>query len=172
MARLLLILELALGAGNALYGQLVDEDKLKAVFLYNFLKFVEWPENMAMNPAGICVLGESPVMAPLEQIASNNPGLVIRQISGAREATGCQIVFFGSPDRKRWRPVLDDINGNPKIKGVLTVAEGDGFLSAGGVMNLKTEGGQIRIQVNPAAAEKEKLRISSKLLSLAQIVRK
>jgi len=172
MARLLLILELALGAGNALYGQLVDEDKLKAVFLYNFLKFVEWPENMPMNPACICVLGESSVMAPLEQIAGNNPGLVIRQISGAREASGCQIIFFGSPDRKRWRPALDDINGDPKIKGVLTVAEADGFVSAGGAMNLKTEGGQIRIQVNPAAAEKEKLRISSKLLSLAQIVRK
>jgi YfiR/HmsC-like len=155
-------------------GQAVDEYQLKAAFIYNFAKFVEWPPQAfrnASDPINVCILGQSPVGAALEQTVAGKTvdkrAFVVRQIYDTRGAAGCQILFVGSSEKKRWRAILGELN----TAGILSVGDDEGFASSGGVANFKLEDGRIRIEVNVGAAEKERLRISAKLLNLAQIVK-
>lgn len=93
---------------------------------------------------------------------------MVRQLPSDLPPTGCQILFIGSSEAKRLRAIL----GSMKTTGVLTVGETETFASEGGVINFRIEAGTVRLQVNLEAAEQAKLRISSKLLSLAQIVKR
>jgi hypothetical protein len=153
----------------------IEEYQVKAAFIYNFAKFVEWPPQAFKNstdPITICVLGQNPFGNALEEAVSGKTvegrTFVVRTLSGEQPAVGCQIVFVSSSERKRFHAILGEI----KAGGVLTVGETETFASEGGVINFKIEAGRVRLQVNVDAAEQAKLRISSKLLSLAQIVKR
>ena len=91
----------------------------------------------------------------------------MRQISDIKQASHCQILFVSSSERMRYGAILRELR-----TGVLTVGETEGFIEEGGVVNLKLDGGKVQIQVNINAADQAGVRISSKLLSLAQIIRK
>ncbi len=155
--------------------QIIDEYQVKAAFLYNFAKFVEWPPQAFQTPTDpitICVLGPNPFGNALEEAVSGKRvegrTFMVRQLSSDLPPAGCQILFIGSSEAKRWRAIL----GGIKTTGVLTVGETETFASEGGVINFRIEAGTVRLQVNLDAAEQAKLRISSKLLSLAQIVKR
>jgi len=160
---------------GAIEGQDVEEYRLKAAVLYNLAKFVEWPPNTfrnAADPIVTCILGDSPFGRSLERELDGKSiedrRFLVRRVAEAGQAGSCQILIVTASERKRWRAALGEIKGG----GILTVSEADGFASDGGVANLKLESGKVRIQINVEAAERERLRISSRLLSLAQIVNK
>jgi hypothetical protein len=148
------------------------EYQVKAAFLYNFAKFVEWPAQSFKSPhdpISICILGKNPFGDALVETVQgktvNGRPLVIRQLEDARESS-CHILFVRFSEQKRLRSVLESISG----RGVLTVGETDTFTADGGIINFKIDGEKIRFQINIEATRREKLRISSKLLSLAEIV--
>jgi hypothetical protein len=151
-----------------------DEYQVKAAFLYNFAKFVEWPSATlgSPRPFAICVLGQDPFGRTLEDTvngkAVGEKALVVRRLSEVKAAAHCQILFVSSSERKRFGAILGEL----RTGGVLTVGETDGFIEEGGVINLKLDGGKIQIQINLNAAEQADVRISSKLLSLAEVIRK
>jgi hypothetical protein len=154
-------------------GQAIDEYQLKAAFLYNFAKFVTWPPESFQNskdPIVVCILGPNPFGGALEQAVQGKVvegrKLLVLQISDGKQASSCQILFISSSERKRWRSIIVEL----KSSGILTVGETEGFADQGGVVNFKLDGNRVRLEVNIDAAEEQKLRISSKLLSLAQIV--
>ena len=154
--------------------QMIDEYQVKAAFLYNFAKFVEWPPEAfktSRDPIRICVLGHNPFGGFLEEAIHGKSiegrAFVFRQVSGTEEATGCQILFIGSSDTRRFRSLAQSL----KPAGILTVGETQGFASDGGVINFKLEDGRVRFEINVDAAEHAQLHISSKLLGLAQIVK-
>lgn len=158
---------------TCVYGQGVTEHQLKAAFLYNFAKFVEWPAESFRRPTDpvvSCVLGDSAIQAALADAGRTAPigerNFVVRRVSEAEQMRECHILFVPVSERKRWRSLLPEIRRG----GVLVVGESDGFLSEGGVVNLKLDSGRIRIQIDVAAAERERLRISSRLLSLAEVL--
>ncbi len=93
--------------------------------------------------------------------------LIVRTVSDLDQVSNCHILFIGSSDRKYLRSILRDL----KLTGVLTVGDTEGFAAEGGVANFKLEGNKVRIEINTSAAEQQRLRISPKLLSLAQIVK-
>jgi hypothetical protein len=168
-------LAIVLGAACApgLQGQ-VNEYQVKAVFLYNFARYVEWPSQSfkaANASVTICILGQNPFGNALEQAVAGKDvegrSLVVRQISDFQTGGNCQILFVGSSERKRFRSMAVRLKGS----GVLTVGETQGFTADGGVMNFKLEDGKVRFEIDLDAAAREHLRISSKLLSLAQIVK-
>jgi hypothetical protein len=149
------------------------EYQVKAAFLYNFTKFVEWPPGLfesSDSPISICVLGQNLFGHVLQETVRgktvNGRMLVVSGIPDARSATHCQIVFVSSFERMRFGAILGELRS-----GILTVGETDAFIEAGGIVNLKLESGRIQIQVNINAAEQAGVHISSKLLSLAQIIR-
>jgi hypothetical protein len=161
-------------AAAAVPGQEIEEYQFKAAFLYNVAKFVEWPPGAFKGPNDpivSCILGETPLDSVLEQGAKGKTvgdrKFVMRHISDVRQASGCHILFVSASERKRWRSIFE----GTKNSGILTVGESDGFATEGGVINFKLDGDKIRIQVNLEAANQEGLRLSSRLLSLSQIVK-
>jgi hypothetical protein len=151
----------------------LDEYHVKAAFLYNFAKFVEWPSGTFVNakdPITICVYGHDPFGHSLEQaiagraIASRS--LAIRNIASVQQIAGCQILFIGTTEAKRVVSILLDIHA----PGILTIEESDASGADGEVINLRLEGDKVRFDINVEAADRAKLRISSHLLGLAHIV--
>ena len=174
-----LTIRLALLACVALRAQAeiatIDEYQVKAAFLYNFAKFVDWPREAfggPTDPIRIYVIGQDPFGRALEDAVNgksfNGREFVVRQISDIKQAGRCQILFVSSSERKRYGAILGELHAG----GVLTVGETDGFTEQGGMVNLKLESGRVQIQINLSAAEEARVRISSKLLSLAQIIQK
>jgi hypothetical protein len=169
---LCLSLALLLAAGGACAQEVQpSEYQLKAAFLFNFAKFVEWPEEAFSAPDApmvIGVLGENPFGEHLEQTIRgktiNNRPLVVKELRSQAEARGCHIVFIGSSEKTRLPEVFESLRG----ASVLTVGETERFTEAGGMINFVLDGGKIRFQVNDTAAKSARLKISSKLLSLAQ----
>jgi hypothetical protein len=167
-------LALLAGLGEARAENLdLDEYQVKAAYLYNFTKFVEWPPEAfdgPSTPIGICILGMDPFGGALENSVrgktAGNRGLVVRAIAGAREARGCHILFAARGEQKRLPALLRDA----QWPYILTVGESAGFFdSSAGIINFVLKDARVRIQVNPDAAAQARLHISSKLLSLAEI---
>jgi hypothetical protein len=174
LTRLMLVLILGLPAAGALWAQ-VEEYRVKAFFLYNFTRYVEWPAEAfksANDPIVICIFGESPFGNTLEEAIRGKVvagrSLAIRSISGAAAGYGCHVLFVSAAEEKRFRSVAGSFRQMP----ILLVGETEGFASAGGVINFKLEESKVRFEINTEAAAQEHLRISSKLLSLAEIVGK
>ena len=152
-----------------------EEYQVKAAFLYNFAKFVEWPQDAFQNqsePLVVCVLGEDPFGRTLDGIVAGKKidgrALVVRRTSDARQVKGCRMLFVSSSEPRSVLSVLAALNESC----VLTVGEAASAASEGMIINFILEGGRIRFAINTAAAEREKLRFSSRLLSLATMVRK
>jgi hypothetical protein len=153
-------------------GQVAAEYEVKAAFLYKFASFVEWP---ALSPDGqVCigVLGADPFGASLDETirgkSVNGRGFAIRRIKSGQDASACQIVFVSPSEKKTLPRILAALEGVP----VLTVGDTPGFCESGGIVNLEVQDSKVRLQVNLEAAEKAGLRLSSKLLSLATVVRR
>jgi hypothetical protein len=152
-----------------------NEYQVKAAFLYNFARFVEWPATSFSSPTApivICILGPNPFGQALDdaihgKMLAGRP-FAVRLISDLPPKYGCQILFVNSSDRKHFRSMVGSFKGG----AILAVGDSPGFIDDGGIINFKLEGDKIRFEINVEAAEQAQLSISSKLLSLAQIVRK
>ncbi|MGD0694030.1 MAG: YfiR family protein [Terriglobia bacterium] len=151
-----------------------SEYQVKAAFLYNFAKFVEWPPDPSSDlsdPITICVIGHDPFGTVLDEAVRGKTvsghRLVIRRSKPGQSWTGCQIAFISSAEGKDLPSILESSKGS----GVLTVGEMEGFAQRGGMINFVIEQERVHFEVNVEAAERAGLKISSKLLSLAKIVR-
>ena len=152
----------------------INEYQVKAFFLYNFARYVEWPSQSfkAVNdPIVICILGQNPfgsalVEAVAGKMVEGRP-FVVRQISDIQAGDNCHILFVNSSERKLFRSLAGRLKGS----GVLSVGETQGFTTDGGIINFKLEDGKVRFEIDVDAAGREHLHISSKLLSLAQIAK-
>ncbi len=172
--RLVTVVSAALLLSLCAPAQVLDEYQVKAAFLYNFAKFVEWPPEAfrtAKDPILVCVLGHNPFGNALAEAIRGKSiagrAFAYRHVSDAESASACQILFVGSEESKHFRSLLENL----KPMGILTVGETQGFAADGGVINFKLDDGRVRFEINVNAAEHEQLHISAKLLSLAQIVK-
>ena len=168
----LMFLVLTLAAGAPAQEEKPSDYQVKAAFLFNFGKFVEWPTNAfagAQSPLVIGVLGDDPSHGDLERVlAGRSIGLrrvEIREVQSPSELSGCQIVFITSiVPSAGMREALKNLDG----ASVLTVGETDGFCEAGGMINFVIENHQVHFDINNGAAVAVKLKISSKLITLAR----
>jgi hypothetical protein len=148
----------------------VSEYKVKAAFLLNFGKYVEWPASAVGDAIDICVLGRDPFGATLDDtLAGRTVGdksVRARRVSGVSEASRCNIVFVSRDDQARVDDVVAGLAGSP----VLLVGEQDRFARKGGMINFVEIDQKVRFEINEAAAKKAGLKISSQLLKLATIV--
>ena len=149
--------------------------QIKAAFLFNFAKFVEWPPGSFKNPTdpiNLCVLGVTLVGRALEDTVRNKlvdgRALAVRELTNVHQAADCQILFVSVSEQKRLRAIIDA----SKFSDVLTVGETDTFIAEGGVLAFNLDNGRIHFDINLQAAQLERLRVSSKLVSLATSVRK
>jgi hypothetical protein len=146
------------------------EYQVKAAFIYNFAKFVEWPPGTFPNtnsPIVLDILGKNVFGTNLETTIRdrtvNNHPFEFKNITSVAEATNCHILFISSSEKGDFAKIVNTLQ-NAKV---LTVSETDGFIKAGGMINFTFEENKVRFQINDDAAKKAGLKISSKLLSLA-----
>jgi hypothetical protein len=174
----LLFAALLSGCGASGFSAFAQQDKpgeyqVKAVYLFNFGKFIEWPPDAAKRESfDICVLGHDPFGPALdstlagEKIGNLQPRA--RRISSVREASNCEILFISSSESARIKQIL----GSVEKRGVLTVSDLPDFTTGGGMIQFVVQDNKIRFAVNLTAAEKAGLTISSQLLKVATTVKK
>lgn len=151
----------------------VSEYQVKAVFLFNFSHFVEWPPSSlgnATDPFVVGVLGEDPFGARLDEAVRNERigehPILIRRFHDVGEVGHCQLLFI---DRSQGRK-LAQIVGALGPAATLTVADTDGAAAEGVMVEFVTDKNHIRLRINERAARAAGLVISSKLLRLADVV--
>lgn len=150
------------------------EYPLKALFLFNFASYVEWPPTAVAGenrPFVIGILGSAPLEDTLREIAAtkliNGRRIVLEHFASAAALRECQILFIGrevSPQERQL--AVEKLWHQP----VLIVGESEGFAQHGAVVNFFVENNKIRFEINVDAAREQRLTISSKLLALARIV--
>jgi len=156
--------------GRSRGGTVSKEYQIKAAYLYNFAKFVEWPARASTNnqsPLVIGVFGQNPFGDALEAIAKdhkiNGRTIAIKSVTDVTEAGSVDLIFFAVTEDDHISETLATLKG----KSVLTVGESEKFSKAGGVIHFVRESDKVRFQVNTTAAEQQGLIISAQLLKLA-----
>ena len=146
------------------------EYQVKAAYLYNFGKFVAWPEGpdeRATRPFAICVLGEDPFGTALDSALGgatiHGSGVVAKRIGKVDEIDDCRILFISSSEMGRLPQVLAGLNKT----GVLTVSDIPQFSQRGGMIQFVSDRNKIRFEINVTNAEDAGLRLSSELLKVA-----
>jgi len=166
-----LIIGGALGLPAGARGQeaVPSEYQMKAAFLYNFAKYVDWPASALPEhaPLVIGVFGEDPFGGALDEILRdkviNGHALMARRFALLREVTNCQVLFISSSEKKHWPEILKALQGS----SVLTVSENwDQFPQAGGMIYFFMEERRVCFDINDTAARRANLNISSKLIQL------
>jgi hypothetical protein len=149
------------------------EYQLKAAFLFNFAKFVDWPRSSFANPRSlfsICILGADPFGRAIDDTLRGQTiggrSVSVERTHDASQLRHCQVAFISASEKDHLREILQSVRG----ANVLLVGETAGFASAGGAIQFEMRDDHIRFSINPEAAERAGLRVSSKLLSLATIV--
>ena len=152
----------------------MGESQIKAMFVYNFLKFVEWPVDASASPKDpfvVLIIGDGPTADATESFLESkmigDRPLVVRRTQSDPSFTGVQAAFVVERDGKRLHRIL----GAATAAGVLTIGEGDDFATLGGVIGLLVENRKVRFDVDTSAAQSAGLRVSSKLLALTRNVR-
>jgi hypothetical protein len=158
------------GVSRPAFPQSVTKEQLEAAFIYNFAKFVQWPDqafSTASDPLKICALGPSGVadalMAGVKDRRVAGRAVAVDIVSTPAEAEKCQVLFVSSRKQVQWGEMTGELHRAP----VLTVGEVPEFTRDGGIITLALVSQQLRFVINNAAARRAGLKISSQLLSLA-----
>lgn len=160
-------------AEGRVHSQAPDEYQMKAAFLYNFARFVEWPSETLKGENPILVvgiMGSDPFGTAVDESISskslNGRQFMIKRLKWGQNLRDCHILVICASERKRLSQILESLKG----AGVLTVSELSDFCQQGGGIGLILEEKKVRFLINMDAAEQARLKISSKLLTLAKAV--
>ena len=152
----------------------MTEYQVKALFLMNFTKYIDWPPVCfagSNTPVIIGLYGENrlgdALKLAVEGKTINGRRIVIQPIEKDDDLGKCHILFIGDSEKDHVSEILDKVKALP----VLTVGESDQFMEQGGVIHFVKKKGKIRLEINLDAARQAKLEISSKLLSVADVVK-
>jgi len=148
--------------------------KVKAGFLVNFVRFVQWPDSVLPSTNSPIVIGlfetdpaASILEGALQQKTVNGHPLQVRRFPASEPPVNCHLFFLSRAEQAQATRLLDRLKGIP----VLTVSESEGFARSGGMINFIMKGENIRFEINVTAAERAGLQISSKLASMATLVK-
>ncbi len=169
LAMLLLVIR---PAGINAYDDLRGEYRVKAAFLYNFAKFVEWPQGAFSNgdaPIVFGVLGVDPFGNALDILAQKTVKgrtVLIRRFNGVQDIRVCHVLFISSSEKRHTAEIIAHLRN----AGTLLVSDMKGFGRQGGMIQLITDRDRIGFEINISAARRAGLTLSSRLLGLARIV--
>ena len=164
---LLLALLAALVSSPAAWAQKPSRDDVQAAYLYNFGKFVRWPERDSQAPLMVCVAGQESFRQTIAKLVAGEQiggrPLQVRSVDRPDGATGCSILFIGAPESARTDGYLAVTAGKP----ILTVGDEPDFLARGGMIQFVLVEDHVRFSVNLDAASRNGVHLSSELLKVA-----
>ena len=150
------------------------EYRVKLAFLYNFAQFIQWPPEAFHDPNSpltLCVAGPNPFEGESEQALRDRTvgghPIELKRLRPNDDPRACHMIFVRAGEKKLAGKLLAEVKG----ASILTVGEAKGFEDLGGVINLTLEENKLRFEINLDAAQQTRLKISSKLLVLAKIVK-
>jgi len=148
------------------------EYEVKAVFLYNFVKFVEWPDDKDTRTGrivNICILGEDPFGNAFDFIQDetiDNRKLAVKRVRTHHHIDDCQVLFISSSEKENITHILRTVKGS----NILTVGDTDGFAQKGVIINFYIEQNKVRFEINLDSLRRSGLSVSSKVMHLAKII--
>ncbi|NIQ00816.1 MAG: DUF4154 domain-containing protein [Nitrospinaceae bacterium] len=148
------------------------EYQVKAAFIHNFAKFVNWPEDTFENdssPIRVGIVGRGKIdeaLIALDGKKINNRHFSVSRVRHLKFASGYHMIFINPARKSTTRAILNRLKG----LGILTIGDQKGFAEQGGAINFYLQEGKVRFEINIDAARREHLKVSSKLLRLARIV--
>ncbi len=149
-----------------------EEYSIKAAFIYNFAKFVDWPSDTFSSPASpinVCVYGKNLFGSTFDLIhkkKAQGREIQVMNVAAETDFKYCQIIFIGVTDERQLTRLITSISHSP----ILTISDTRNFSRVGGMINLVLINNKVHFEININAARRANLRISSKLLSLATII--
>jgi len=153
--------------------QKAGEYQVKALFLYNFINFVDWPAESSINSSptiNVCVIGEDPFNNALDEIENNTvkgKKLAIKFYQANEEPKGCHLLFIPASEKRHTARILKSIRDT----NMLTVGDTEESARQGSVIGFYIEQRKVRFAINIEAAKRAGLKISAKLLKLAKIIK-
>ncbi len=167
---LMLLVAAAASLAHAADGVQLVEQKIKAGLIYNFLKYTAWPGVPDQAPMVVCLLGGDPFdghLSPLGGRTVNQHAIEVRSLRAAAEAGTCSVLIIHQSESASWPQLRKLLAG----KDILTVADFDGFATAGGMIEFARTDERIGVKVNVDAIGATRLKVEQRLLNLATIVR-
>lgn len=163
------LLVLAILAASAEARSATPEYEVKAAFIYNFTKFVDWPDSEPEERSnlGLCILGDDPFGNSMDALAGREVqgrSIEIRYPETLGDARSCQVVYISRSEGSRVSEILSELG---ESRGILFVSDIPRFAEQGGTIELRVIDNKIRFAVNVAAADSGRIEISSRLLRLA-----
>lgn len=151
------------------------QDRVKAAFVFNFIQFTEWPVMTFRHnddPLVIGILGETGLSEVLAKTVAakviNGHPIIVKTFAAPAGVVDCQVLVVSED----FKEAATDLARRDALKGLLTIGDFEGFTEEGGVIRFFVDDNKERFEINTAAAERAGLQISSKLLRLAQVIRK
>jgi len=173
ISRIVILVALLVWTGNMQSAQVqaqgADQYQVKAAFIFNFAKFVDWPAD-AFGDGGtlvVGVVGDDPFGGALERLngsTANGRRLQIKRLRSGDNLRVCQILFISNSEGRNLGKILDSIKGS----SVLTIGEMSQFSQSGGIIRFLIQDNKVRFEINVRAAGQARLSISSKLLALSK----
>jgi len=164
-----------LWVGNASYAAdfpVVEEYQVKSVFLFNFAKFIKWPDAVfsdSQAPLYICIIGDDPFKQAIDITIENEivrgHSILIERLDSIKNAESCQILFISQSEVSNLATIFDHLQQQP----VLTVSDIDSFVEQGGMIQFFKLGRKVRLLINPDKVKMAGLLISANLLRIAKI---
>ncbi len=151
----------------------IGEGDVKAAFVLNFMKFVEWPASAFRSPEApivLSVLGDDPTAASISSLDGKKVSgrrVVVRKVPGLSEMEKCHVLFVGASEKAELAPVLGAVQRWP----VLTVADFEGFAGRGGTIGFIRQDNRVGFEINEESARKAGLKVNAKLFYLGKSLR-
>ena len=159
---------------NGISAKCVAQDvdyKAYTLFVYNFMKYVEWPEAQSKGDFVVCVFGESPIQKELTGLALSKKlkgrNIIIKNISKPEDAAGCQLLYVSASKSGNIKALKDQMIGKP----ILIVGEREGLAKKGAELSFVTmDDDELKFDINKKEIEQHQLKISSQLITLGIVV--
>ncbi|MBF0339984.1 MAG: YfiR family protein [Magnetococcales bacterium] len=173
LAPLLPLLTLLVGTPRDARGEAPSESQVKGAYLYNFTKFVTWPDSAfahERDPFQLCLLGQDPFGAAITALTQKTVGshpIAIRHLTDPRESGGCHLLFVAGSEEEKIPRILEAIRGKP----VLTVGDTPEFASRGGMIHFTRVNDTVRFAIHQETALNAGLRIHATLLQVGHVLK-
>ncbi len=166
----LLVLSVMLFSFFLASAQEAEVHEIHSAMLYNFIKYVQWPNEAEGGDFVIGVMGEEDVFNTLKQRYDGKPKgskkYVIKKLSSPEEAATCAVVYLGRSKSNQFEAIKGSITGKP----VLTITNGNGLAQKGSCINFKVVDGKLKFEMNQSTFGSNNLKVSSQLSSMAILI--
>jgi hypothetical protein len=170
MKRALLLFAFAFGIVINGMSQERPTHEIHAAMLYNFIKYVQWPNEADGGEFVVGVIGDENVFNTLKAWYDGKPKgtkkYVIKKLTSADEANGCQVVYVGKAKNREFENIKTNVNG----KSILTITDGNGLGEKGSCINFKVVDGKLKFELNQATVSSSNLKVSTQLSSMAILI--